>query len=68
MQFLKKIKNILCVVTLAATSPLLTYAETISINPGIPGVTEATDLVGIVVNIFQTALLVGAFLAFGSIV
>ncbi len=55
------------VITALAT-PLLTQAETISINPGIPGVSEATDLVGIVVNIFQTALLVGAFLAFGSIV
>jgi hypothetical protein len=56
---------------LVATSITITqktYAAGISINPGIPGVTEATDLVGIVVNIFQTALLVGAFLAFGSIV
>jgi hypothetical protein len=68
MQFLKKSKIIFCVIMTALVTPLLTQAETISINPGIPGVSEATDLVGIVVNIFQTALLVGAFLAFGSIV
>ncbi len=56
------------IIAISIASAQNLYAAGISINPGIPGVSEATDLVGIVVNIFQTALLVGAFLAFGSIV
>ena len=43
-------------------------ANSVDINPSLPGMESGTDPAGIVANLYQFALLLGGILAFGSIV